>query len=670
MGKVTVTLTGDASNLLRALKQAENAQDGLGRAVQRTAKESTGATDAMVAGLTAVASVAASALANLRELSQVEADRQRQAAKGFAELAQLSGGDINATIENAIQARVLFGQGVGSSQDEASKLVFALKSAGANSPETRQMFADFGNTIDNPAQFGQSLRQLQAGFGDESGSIRELASKVLKASEDSPSTAPELAAAAAGTGELARSLGIPVEEALALTAIIAEKSSASEARTRVNALLKAVAQDKRSTQAAQEGGLVGVSDSLSARGLADLPKFSGVFGDRLEAFQGASALMASRDLVTERAAGIGAAAGEDFAGSIASSAGDPATIADRQVRISEARRVLAAEVRAERQNIYKSVLKDEEARLITKAETGTETERRLASAELAAFRMLHEGEIPLIGIGAEDLTSEQAKEEIISGGSSGSFGLADGFSTGGPERLDPIRRQEEVTKEVQRRLKAADRGTPSGVSAGGGGGARGMTPGVMNAGKILQGLHNLFGGDDDTRFELGGSFHREVRSAIGADTVKGFDGMALPFPEQLPNTFALDFDKIDKDSNVAAQLERSHAFAMARESRAAAHARAGTGNDAPPIVRHHLKTDAEATKELMGFRGLTGVKHRAITGTSDEILAAAGGLVGPGNNGGWLGAAPDELVKEMRATRIASERTARPKPIAPDPRNP
>ncbi len=284
MAQATLKIAGDSQKAQDAIVALEKKLDKLEGKLKQTRQQKPVSNSSLssltkyAAGLLSVASAAAAAMQALQSLDRMKnesARKQRMAAPGLAELAQVADAKepLPALIE---QARKAFGKGGFDNLDESAGLIFSLKSASIPEKD-RQIFIELASSgvARDSASLAKASAALQTSIGqDETGSFNAILSKAFAASSASPSTAPELLGATAKSGGLASRLKITDEEILAATAITATStSSAAEGGTQVKSLLKTL--EKKGTFAGKS--LRESLEEIQAMNLqgADLNKYFG-----------------------------------------------------------------------------------------------------------------------------------------------------------------------------------------------------------------------------------------------------------------------------------------------------------------------------------------------------------------------------------------------------------
>lgn len=186
------------------------------------------------------------------------------ALKEFAALAQLGMGDPAAQQRLIRQAKELYMAGGAGSLAEAARTTFQLESAGAGDEENRKMFADlYGIMGEDLGGLAASLTTLYAGMGqEETGTLRQILSKALVASEINPQDVPELVKASVSAIPYGKEMGWSDEEILAAIGTFARViGSANEAGTALAAFGKALT---------KEGMFQGLSAPEQIKKLSDM----------------------------------------------------------------------------------------------------------------------------------------------------------------------------------------------------------------------------------------------------------------------------------------------------------------------------------------------------------------------------------------------------------------
>ncbi|MDI9598468.1 MAG: phage tail tape measure protein [Acidobacteriota bacterium] len=186
------------------------------------------------------------------------------ALKEFAALAQLSKGDPAVHQRLIAQTKELYMAGGAGTLAEAAKTTFQLESAGAGDEENRKMFADlYGIMGEDLGGLAASLTTLYTGMGkEETGTLRQILSKALVASEINPQDVPELVEASVSAIPYGKEMGWSDEEILAAIGTFARViGSANEAGTALAAFGKALT---------REGMFQGLTAPEQVKKLADM----------------------------------------------------------------------------------------------------------------------------------------------------------------------------------------------------------------------------------------------------------------------------------------------------------------------------------------------------------------------------------------------------------------
>ena len=256
--------TKEISQYQRALDKGKLTQDEFNRAVAMTKEkyDSAGSAGAKAFGKQQIVNLRSMALQYvgvqqgiqaviglLRQEMQVRdeaAQRIRESRRGVGSLAQLT--DSKKGFQSLKgKAEELFAAGGAESMDEAARAVFSLESAGVmDSFDTFKNLAKSG-TVSDIETLARATATISTAFGkQETGSAGSIISKGFAASKDAPSTVPELLEAAAGSGGVAKALGISDEQVLAGTTVLAKSTgSAQQGSTQMQGFLAAL--DKKGT---------------------------------------------------------------------------------------------------------------------------------------------------------------------------------------------------------------------------------------------------------------------------------------------------------------------------------------------------------------------------------------------------------------------------------------
>jgi hypothetical protein len=183
------------------------------------------------------------ALASIGEMQQGAARRARESEFGYGSLAEISEGSPEKYRQNVAQARTIAAT-AGMNENRATRLVFALSSAGAM--EEADVFADAYKmgVVQDPENLLVSATATRKAMGKSAGSNKDLLSAAFAAGEFSPSKAAELLAASAGAAAYAEPAGVDVRNLLAGTAINAAvldpTGGAERGGTAMRSLLKSL----------------------------------------------------------------------------------------------------------------------------------------------------------------------------------------------------------------------------------------------------------------------------------------------------------------------------------------------------------------------------------------------------------------------------------------------
>lgn len=309
-GRAKVIFEGDAAkaisqvgklqdkvdNLTRQLKTTGRQSGKTGRSVVDGAKVAGGATDewkgkvlAVAAGYLSIRGGVNLVTAALRDM---EAERKRGAEAikrsemGMASLAQLAGGDPEKLKHMISEAKASAKQG-GMGLTEGAKLQFTLESLGV--AKHRELFAQLYGVVGEPAALAEGAKTLQTAMGKgETGSIRQVLNKLLKASAVSKTTVEAFAPAATIGAKGMAAIGVSDEEYLAALAKVSEGlKSVDEAGTQLQAFAEVVIK-----KGVGGKGLVGRAMEIEKMDLSPekLLKFFG----RKEAWKGFQSIIAQQ----------------------------------------------------------------------------------------------------------------------------------------------------------------------------------------------------------------------------------------------------------------------------------------------------------------------------------------------------------------------------------------
>lgn len=304
MSQATLKIAGDsqkAQDAIVALEKKIDKLEGKVKSVRNKKPVKPSQLDSLKSyalgfvGVSAAITGAMQAFQAFEKIKDDAARKSRFASAGMAELSQLANTpeEMRALVQEANNA---FGQGIGTTKDQAASLIFSLESAGIKGKD-RQLFKDLAakGVVTDSALFARAANTLQKAIGkDETGNFTAILSKAFAASSASPSTAPELLEAAATAGGTASRLKLTDEEILAATAVTATSTgSASLGGTQLQGIL---------TTLEKKGGFEGLSltealekiESMNLKG-SDLVKYFG----RKEGLAGFDSLLKNMDQFRE-----------------------------------------------------------------------------------------------------------------------------------------------------------------------------------------------------------------------------------------------------------------------------------------------------------------------------------------------------------------------------------
>lgn len=299
MAQVVLEMTADELKALRAMQRLQRQQEKIEQKMKDVAKSGQRAGNtirrsfkktqdeafgpraisqiksyaASFLSVTAAVQGVTSAIRAMDQARQAAGTRAAGAEAGFAQLAQLSGGNPLQLQRDIQTATALFASGGAGSQDEASRILFSAKSAGFENE--LGVLADLYGIVPDTAGLARSSATLISSFGRaETGGLTQTISKGFGASAFSPSSVDALLQAAAGGAEFANQLGLSDEELLAAIAVAATGAgSAEQGGVNVAELLGSLV---------EKGGFVGKPLEESIREISA----SGRTPDQLKAFFG------------------------------------------------------------------------------------------------------------------------------------------------------------------------------------------------------------------------------------------------------------------------------------------------------------------------------------------------------------------------------------------------
>ncbi len=264
---VKLTMTSDTASLLRDISKLEAQQARLKGKLAETGRAGKKAGDdtrssmkranqegfgpkalagvaRYAAGFLGVGAAVGAVTSALREMSRAEAEAGKQsaaAAPGLGQLGQLALGDRKKLRDLIGASKDLFRGGGASSLDQASRIIFALESAGVPAGD-RGLFTDLFGIVGQPEVLARAATTMLKSVGqEETGDLRAIISKGFAASQFAPSTVESLMEAASRGGVPARALGVRDEALLAATTILAEASgSAEQGGTQISSFLRSM----------------------------------------------------------------------------------------------------------------------------------------------------------------------------------------------------------------------------------------------------------------------------------------------------------------------------------------------------------------------------------------------------------------------------------------------
>ncbi len=170
-----------------------------------------------VGGLVGISAALATVGAVYQELQRVKdeaAQRARESEFGYGSLAQVSGGDPEKFKANVATARRIAGT-AGMDENQATRFTFALLSAGGIEEADTFAAAFKAGVITNPEMMVRASVAMQHSMTKaKTGSLHNILSMAMGASESAPSKMPELLAATARAGPFAKMAGMTPEETM------------------------------------------------------------------------------------------------------------------------------------------------------------------------------------------------------------------------------------------------------------------------------------------------------------------------------------------------------------------------------------------------------------------------------------------------------------------------
>lgn len=358
------------------LRKTEGAQGGVSQSFDSLA---TGIASRLV-GMVGVARMVQAVLGEMKQAADDAARSVQTSREGMGALAQFDPsqfGDLQK------QARDLRSQGAADSIDSAAKMLFAMKSAGAEKSDidTFAKLSKFG-VVSDSAGMARSASALQTALGkDQAGTFADIVGRALTASKYTPATAEALVQGAAKAGSFARTQGVGAESLLAGTAILSSaKGSAEEGGSRIAALLRQTSQNKK-LRGLDLGELV---DTIAAKNLPP-EKLTKMLGDS-EAIDAFQILSRQREDLRKAMADFASNRGRDpIAERLRMAESDPAIAAAARLREAEGRlEVARVPLGVERTSLQSTI---EAARLRVEKTQGSDTERGLKNALLTGLQV-------------------------------------------------------------------------------------------------------------------------------------------------------------------------------------------------------------------------------------------------------------------------------------------
>jgi hypothetical protein len=230
--------------------EAKNAGDKLKIAGENGASafgsKAIGELASYAAGMVSVGGAIAGVKAVFSELSRIKeeaAQHARESEFSYGSLAEVSGGSEENFKKNVAAAQHIAAT-TGMSENQATKLTFALSSAGAMDEADTFASAYKEGVVQDPETLLRASTAMRKAFGGKK-TNKELLNIAFGAAEASPSKAAELLAASAGAGAYAGGAGITESELLAGTAVNATvldpTGGAARGGTAMRSLAKAMA---------------------------------------------------------------------------------------------------------------------------------------------------------------------------------------------------------------------------------------------------------------------------------------------------------------------------------------------------------------------------------------------------------------------------------------------
>jgi len=354
-----------------------------------------------ITGVTSATQLLIDAMDKLNAAKERGAQSDRTAEMAEGSLAEVAGGDPEQYKKLLDKSRGLAAKS-GMSRQQAAALTFAAASAGA--VDQMDVFADlYGQgVVQDPEALMRATQTLQTSMGrKQTGSLRDITSKLLAAGEHSPQKIAQLGPAAALAGVNAQDAGVSADELLAAVAVQSKATGeASIAGTMQKSLQKALARlrsgkDEAGNELAtdEEGhlldqsakavraavrhklsgaqGLMGELHAVQSLGLDDAA-LQKLFG-RQEGLMGYKLLLRNEGEFNEAKAGIGSAAGKDLAGRVlALPDADARAIGAKLARTGAAQQEEAeAAAYGSETNAVKGVLASAHAHMISHGEGAT-----------------------------------------------------------------------------------------------------------------------------------------------------------------------------------------------------------------------------------------------------------------------------------------------------------
>ena len=330
-------------------------------------------------------------LAEVGRLKDEAAQRDRSAEMSEGSLAEVAGGDPERFKALVAQSRGIAAS-AGMERNQAAALTFAAASAGALDQVGTFAQLKGQGVVSDPEALMRATQTIQTAMGaGQTGSLRDITSRLLAAGEHSPKKIAQLGPAAALAGVNAQSAGVGVNELLAAVAVESEATGdASIAGTMQKSLQKTLAAlqggkagdvatdeeghildqqaqklraDARKFLAKGGKGLMGQIHAIQSMGL-DPQQLQKLFGrqEGLMAYQ----LLLRNEAEYQAAVGeVGAAPGRDLTGRVLGLPhADLQLEAARDVRVQEKIQEEAAGPAGTEVNLYKALL----ARRVTRLE--------------------------------------------------------------------------------------------------------------------------------------------------------------------------------------------------------------------------------------------------------------------------------------------------------------